>query len=218
MHDDTLPFHAETRADGALTAILQRLFTQLNDNEVGVIAGNDPECLHDFRVTARRTRSALGHIKTALPAGSVADYRRRFTWLASISGPTRDLDVYLLRFDAFRDRLPVELRTALIPLRNHRHAPRRRTAQAGEDTALAALQPVETRLTTGAVGICAPLTAAAALHDVRKTSKKLRYLMQFLRICPQAALRALLEPLEALQDVLGAHQDLHVQEATLGDV
>src|SRR3569833_2610444 len=166
MHDDTLPFHAETRADGALTAILQRLFTQLNDNEVGVIAGNDPECLHDFRVTVSRTRSALGHIKKVLPAGIVADYRRRFTWLASISGPTRDLDVYLLRFDAFRDRLPVELRTALKPLRNHRNAPRRRTAQAGEDTALAALQPVETRLTTGAVGICAPLEGGAACQQI----------------------------------------------------
>src|SRR3569623_2067902 len=120
MHDDTLRIHAETCADAARTAILQRLCAQLNDNEVGVIAGDDPECLHDFRVAVRRTRSALGQIKKTLPASIVADYRRRFTRLAGISGPTRDLDVYLLHFDAFRDRLPVELRTEALQYRSER--------------------------------------------------------------------------------------------------
>jgi|SRR3569623_49594 len=250
MHDDTLRIHAETRADAALTAILQRLCAQLNDNEVGVIAGDDPECLHDFRVAVRRTRSALGQIKKTLPASIVADYRRRFTWLAGISGPTRDLDVYLLHFDAFRDRLPVELRTALEPLRTHLAArradeqrklaqtlrsPRYRQLKQGWQRSLSmparrskTVRPVKQiadariwKLYRRAVKQGAALTAAspaAALHEVRKTCKKLRYLMQFFRdLYPQAALRALLKPLEALQDVLGAHQDLHVQEAALGD-
>jgi CHAD domain-containing protein len=60
-----------------------------------VLAGQDPESLHDFRVAIRRTRALLSALGEALPAREVARYRQELSWLQQESGPLRDLDVYL---------------------------------------------------------------------------------------------------------------------------
>ena len=52
-----------------------------------------------------------------------------------------------------------------------------------------------------------------ALHDLRKTCKKLRYLMEFFAsIYPKAELKQLLGYLKSVQEVLGDFQDYQVQE------
>jgi CHAD domain-containing protein len=59
---------------------------------------------------------------------------------------------------------------------------------------------------------------AADLHELRKTCKKLRYLLEFFQslLAPEEAAAAV-ETLKGLQDELGRHQDLQVQaEALLG--
>lgn len=54
------------------------------------------------------------------------------------------------------------------------------------------------------------------LHELRKTCKKLRYLMEFFQsLYPAAAIGRLIRALKGLQDHLGAYQDLHVQVETL---
>lgn len=51
-----------------------------------------------------------------------------------------------------------------------------------------------------------------ALHDLRKRAKELRYLLElFVSLYPRAAMTALIRELKALQDNLGAFQDLEVQ-------
>lgn len=66
-------------------------------NERGVRDNLDPDYLHDFRVAARRTRSLLSQMKKVFPPGEAERYRREFSWLGNRSGPTRDLDVMLLK-------------------------------------------------------------------------------------------------------------------------
>jgi CHAD domain-containing protein len=61
-----------------------------------------------------------------------------------------------------------------------------------------------------------PESPPEALHELRKTCKKLRYLMEFFRsLYPDEAIAELIKALKQLQDNLGAYQDLHVQELSL---
>lgn len=60
------------------------------------------------------------------------------------------------------------------------------------------------------------LSPPTDLHELRKTCKKLRYLMEFFQsLYPPAAIGRLIKVLKGLQDHLGAYQDLHVQVDTL---
>jgi len=57
-----------------------------------------------------------------------------------------------------------------------------------------------------------PASAPAELHELRKTCKKLRYLMEFFQpLYPSEAIRAAIKALKQLQDNLGDFQDLNVQ-------
>jgi len=55
-----------------------------------------------------------------------------------------------------------------------------------------------------------------ALHELRKSCKKLRYLLEFFRtLYPEKPVAGLLGKLKSLQDCLGAHQDAGVQQQKL---
>ncbi|OEU59158.1 MAG: hypothetical protein BA870_02280 [Desulfuromonadales bacterium C00003094] len=102
-------------AKKALTTILLQLLATLKANLEGTSADLDSEFLHDFRVAVRRTRSALGQLKGILPAAELTPFREDFAWLGTITGPTRDLDVYLLKFNSYRNLLPKHQHQDLDP-------------------------------------------------------------------------------------------------------
>ena len=57
---------------------------------------------------------------------------------------------------------------------------------------------------------------AEALHDLRKTCKKLRYLMEFFQnLYPANKFKVVLKALKGFQSVLGDFQDFEIQEVTL---
>jgi CHAD domain-containing protein len=61
-----------------------------------------------------------------------------------------------------------------------------------------------------------PETPAAAVHEVRKDAKKLRYLLEcFAGVLPGDARKAFVKRLKKLQDLLGEHQDAEVQAANM---
>lgn len=232
-------------AEAATRAILRELCTTLAANVAGARAQLDPEFLHDLRVATRRTRSALSQIKGVLPDGMVADFRARFAWLQQVTGPVRDLDVYLDGFDGYRETLPQTLRPGLDAVRTYleqRHvAEQCRLAEtlggarfkqllADWHQALEAPVPAPARA-------CEPIKPLAderlwkmvrrvrregraispdsppeALHELRKSCKKLRYLMEFFAsLYPEKVLRRQIKQLKVLLDHLGAFQDLSVQ-------
>lgn len=111
-----LHFDPQARADAATQELLRFLCQVMRQNEAGIIEDVDTECLHDFRVAIRRTRSALGQIKSVFPARITARFKRDFAYLGAITNPLRDLDVYLLRQDHYQARLPEHLRADIEPL------------------------------------------------------------------------------------------------------
>ena len=61
-----------------------------------------------------------------------------------------------------------------------------------------------------------PDSPAEELHELRKTGKKLRYLMEFFQsLFPDSEIKALIKALKQLQDNLGDFQDYEVQVMTL---
>jgi CHAD domain-containing protein len=113
-----LDLHLEPtlRSDDALRMVLKRLFQVMLQNERGLRENIDSEFLHDFRVAVRKTRSALTQVKGVLPPEKVAHFKKEFSWLGQITGPTRDLDVYLLKMPKYRASVPAALRADLDPL------------------------------------------------------------------------------------------------------
>lgn len=123
----------EQRADDAMKGILLALLDTMLLNESGTREDLDSEFLHDFRVSVRRTRSALSQIKGVFPEPVVLRFKREFSWLGGLTGPTRDLDVYLLKMPAYKATLPESVRNDLVPLRhfleNHQRIEQRKVAR-----------------------------------------------------------------------------------------
>jgi CHAD domain-containing protein len=101
--------------DAARAIHLSLLETMLR-NEEGTRLDLDSEFLHDFRVSIRRTRSALTQIREVYPAEDALRFKQEFRWLGGETGPARDLAVFLLKMDAYREGLPSEVRSDLDPL------------------------------------------------------------------------------------------------------
>ncbi len=97
----------------AVRDICLRLRSIMVLNLPGLLADIDSEFLHDFRVSVRRTRSLLSLVKKQLPAEEIARFQAEFKWLGSVTGPVRDLDVYLLQEPIYRELLPEELHNGL---------------------------------------------------------------------------------------------------------
>jgi CHAD domain-containing protein len=103
-------------AGGAVCDVLKGLLRRMQENEAGVIAGRDPECLHRYRVALRRTRSCLGQLKRSLPEDRLGTFKPEFAWLGSVTGPRRDLDVFLLDMKRYRKRFDAASRRSFEPL------------------------------------------------------------------------------------------------------
>jgi CHAD domain-containing protein len=111
-----LALDPEMPARDAARAIHLTLLETMLRNEVGTRRDLDSEFLHDFRVAIRRTRSALTQIPGVYPGQDVDHFKEEFRWLGAETGPTRDLDVYLLKMDGYKAALPEEVRADLKPL------------------------------------------------------------------------------------------------------
>ncbi|MGH0036601.1 MAG: CHAD domain-containing protein [Myxococcota bacterium] len=83
------------RLESALAASLTSGLDQIAANADAVRDGRDPEGVHQMRVGARRTRSALSLFKRLLPPGPVEDLKEGLSWLGNHLGPARDLDVFI---------------------------------------------------------------------------------------------------------------------------
>jgi CHAD domain-containing protein len=136
--------------------VSRSLLAAMRSNEAGVDKDIDTEFLHDFRVAVRRQRSALTIFAGVFAPDPIDGFKREFAALGRLTGPLRDLDVYLLDEDRFRGLVPTALqagldglfddlraqrRQALAEVRTALHAPAYRQLTTAWDTFLADPQP-----------------------------------------------------------------------------
>lgn len=245
----------EARADTVAKTILRGLLETIERNREGARDNLDPEFLHDLRVAVRRTRSAITQIRAVLPKPVVDHYKGRFAWVHQVTGPVRDLDVYLLDFDDYQRSLPPPLRPHLEPMRTfiltHYDEEQRRLAGilGGSEFEVLLVQwrafleaPVPDRPTAKDAGTpiegvadariwrmvkrvrregraITPESPPEEVHELRKSCKKLRYLMEFFQsLYPADEIQPLIRHLKDLLDHLGSFQDLAVQAAHLSEL
>lgn len=79
----------------AFRAIALSCLTQLQGNEAGAIAGDNPEFVHQARVAIRRLRSAFNLFAPVLNPNFIEVYSPRWRELANGLGSARDWDVFL---------------------------------------------------------------------------------------------------------------------------
>jgi len=113
----TTEITAQMPASVAVATLLLGLLDTLEQNVDGVLRDIDTEFLHDLRVAARRTRSAIKLLGDALPDGLAAPYAAEFKWLGDLTTPVRDLDVHLLGFGAMAGQLVAASPADLEPFR-----------------------------------------------------------------------------------------------------
>ncbi len=97
----------------AARKIFLHLLKEMEQNINGVLHDIDSEFLHDFRVALRRTRSLLGSIKKMVPAADAVHFLQKWRDIGEMTGPVRDLDVYLLDKETYHSMVPEVLQDGL---------------------------------------------------------------------------------------------------------
>lgn len=106
----------DMKSEQAAKIIFTNLLETMRVNEFGIKEDIDTEFLHDFRVAVRRTRSALSQIKAVFSPGDTEKYKSSFSEIGKATNELRDLDVYLLTEDSYKNMLPEDLRSGLDPM------------------------------------------------------------------------------------------------------
>ncbi len=237
----------EMPAEQALKEILLRLLEIMQQNTAGSIKGRDTEFMHDYRVSIRKTRSALTQINQVLPEAIITKYNEFFSGLGKLTNHIRDFDVFLLQLESYQQDLKKSSRQQLQSLREYLLHSRAEAQKKFVETLkssryrqnikewrkyLEDADPVNPPLENSAKAVyeladeliwniyqlalnegnaITDETEAEALHELRKTCKKLRYLMEFFQsLYPARNIRELIHALKGLQDNLGEFNDLHV--------
>lgn len=113
----TVALTAEMPLGEALALIGRQQLAAIERHRPGARRGRDAEELHDLRVAVRRTRTILSEFRRYFPADPWHRFRDEFRWVGKVTGPVRDLDVYLAHLPGYRTRLPADAAAALEPFR-----------------------------------------------------------------------------------------------------
>lgn len=109
----------DERADRALGHILAYLLSIMEVNEAGIRDDLDTEFLHDFRIACRRSRTLITQVRGVLSEQDREHARAVFAWLSEITGPCRDMDVFLLDLDSLAGNAGLDSRgEAMVDLRH----------------------------------------------------------------------------------------------------
>ena len=99
----TVPLDADEPALSGYRRVLANLADTIEANRPGTIDDIDEEFLHELRVAVRRTPHRCWRRARAVLPDDVRDrYREAFGELGQQTGPARDLDVYVVGWDALR--------------------------------------------------------------------------------------------------------------------
>ena len=218
----------------AFHAVALAALAQIEGNARGVLLSDDPEFLHQVRVGMRRLRAALRAFRGILVRKEARRVIRALRKLSPRLGAARDWDVLVGRLAADRHS-PGLLRKAQA----RRAAARRAARRALVSRRFASIGPrVRTLGTTASSATLAQFGAAAltrahrklmsevrgadwadpaARHACRIRVKRLRYSCEFFAPAfPARRVSPYIAELKALQDILGALNDISVGRRLIG--
>lgn len=211
-------------------------------HEAGTRSGEDPEDLHQMRVSVRRMRAVLRAARPLLARRWADKLRAELGWLGRALGPVRDLDVLLMRlrevaarfetgqqadaeqlFSALQEERAAARSELLRALASERYAALvERLERAVAEPVPVAVQERQVTLVSlvrkefdrlgAAVAAAGDQPADEMLHELRIDGKRLRYTAELGAPVLGEQARELLRACAAMQDVLGDHQDACVAQ------
>ena len=215
--------------------VLRRNATAFAEHAPRSRGGGDAEDVHQTRVATRRLRAALRVFRDVLPP-EVGALKEDLSWIASLLGPVRDLDVQVRRLQSIAVELG--LSQVLIPygawLEEQRQRATAAFVQAFESGRFGSLTEHLRQLDTltfdwpndGPLKDQAPRrlrrafrqfskradglhqsSPAIDFHQARIRAKRLRYAVEFFESVYGKSARRLTKTATDLQDLLGEHQD-----------
>jgi CHAD domain-containing protein len=104
------------RSDIVVSRILLDELAVVRENIENAAAGNDPDALHELRVSVRRSRALLKGMPGVFAPADRERLARELRELQGLTGPVRDYDVLLEDLDEFGDDRP-ELESETAQLR-----------------------------------------------------------------------------------------------------
>ena len=238
----------DSMAEAARKTLLYHL-QRMMLHEPGTRDGEDPEELHVMRVATRRMRAALRVFEGYVDMGRYKPFLKVMRQTGSELGAVRDLDVFMIKTQAYIDSLPPEQQSGLEPLVEAWRAERARARtelltfldsdgyqrfkekfeaflrtpgagvgrKAGADG-----EPIPTRVGDILPGvlfdrlalvkaydgpISQPDAPLAVFHQLRITSKGLRYTLEFFQEVLGSGGKPLIDRTKQVQDHLGDLQD-----------
>lgn len=93
-------------AEPAVRRMALSMFRLARRFEAGVLDDTDTEFVHQYRVSLRKLRSLLSLMKSTLPADLPLQAKSELARMAGAMGTLRDLDVFLLDQQRYRQMLP----------------------------------------------------------------------------------------------------------------
>lgn len=97
----------------AVKVILENLLNTSKEQEQGIIGDIDTEFLHDFRVSIRRGRVAVGQCRDIFIPEKYETLREALKTVHSATGPLRDIDVMLMDEPYYHSLVPEQLSEGL---------------------------------------------------------------------------------------------------------
>jgi len=226
-------------------AYFERQYHKILAHDPGTRLGDDPEDLHDLRVSVRRLRTILKVAAPPLDEEWAEDLRAELDWLGDALGPVRDLDVMLPHLRQSATELGDEEGRDFVPIL--KRLERERTA--GRRSMLAALKSARYTALLDRLDEAArrPRTRSArpapdkvaatsfaklrkavreldrdpsdqALHRVRIKGKRARYAAELAAPGHGKRVAKLLRAAKAFQHVTGEHQDAVVTARRLREL
>ena len=226
-------------------SIARDCLTQLQANEAPVLAGEDPEGIHQARIAVRRLRAALSAFESVLAPAELELFSGEMRWLQQCLGPARDWDVLigeslnplaaeighndglgelLARVEAEREEA---CRAARDVLRTERYAKfqlrlERWLDSGGSGLGAGPLRPFAVQVmdrydrTLSRAGRRLENLPENELHAVRIKAKKARYAAEFFRaLFDKKGVLRYIAAVSGIQDHLGALNDATVARSLM---
>lgn len=241
-----LPIHPEQTPVEAFRTIALGCLEHFQRNEAGLLAGGEPEFIHQARVALRRLRSAIKLFAPVLPENFVAAYGQSWQTLAGALGEARNWDVFLEetlppivkafphnhdvhRLHSEAKRRVKAARRAITSLLRLKEYPRLMVEFTAAVHALS--DTVDTPLKRFASERIAAHTRSVRKlaerydelddeqrHIMRLRFKKLRYALEFMTpLLPAQQMKRYLETLSRLQEALGLINDQVTAQLLIDD-
>ena len=96
----------DMRTDIAVRAVLLEYLETIKTEANHLIQVYSADGLHDLRVAARKSRAIIKQFRSVIGKVMFNRFAKQFQRLSNLTGPARDMDVYIQQFGELENLLP----------------------------------------------------------------------------------------------------------------